>query len=183
MKVLDNPVMNQESRNQTGIGCTDGVPYFKDMIRGCWPIIWKNGNLPSALANLMQNCHIVSIQGSEFLSLSEDGKYLLKSVRAPKSLNPVLEIIARHVHRLYHEGTRIIDTSEAPDSPNRVFVCRFCVLFWCGDYPGQGLASGFTHKGKKFCHWCETEAWWDPATNRNQCDDYRRDLGTNSISM
>jgi hypothetical protein len=31
------------------------------------------------------------------------------------------------------------------------------LLYWCGDYPGQGEASGFSHApgGKKACHWCE----------------------------
>ena len=169
--------MNKESRNQSVVGCTDGVPLFKDKVRGAWPVVFRDGNLPSALGNLMRNCHIVSIQGSEFISLNEETNMMEKIVRAPKSLNPIMEIVGRVMHRLYHTGCRIIDTSEPVDSPDRVFTCRLVMLFWCGDYPGQALISGFTHKGYHFCHWCHSMGWWDGTTNRMIIDDFRRDLG------
>ena len=40
-KVLDNPVMNKDNRNLALIGATDGVPFFDDQIRGCWPFIFR----------------------------------------------------------------------------------------------------------------------------------------------
>lgn len=180
-KVLDNPVINQESRNQSVVGCTDGVPFFDDMVRGGWPIIFKNASLPDALANIMRNCHIVAIQGNEYLSWDEDHKKVRKRVRAPKTLKPIMEIIGRECTNLYHQGTRIIDASEAEDSPYRVFTCRLVLLFWCGDYPGQALVSCFTHKGKRCCHWCHHKAWYCPAAHRMISDDYRRDLGRCSL--
>jgi hypothetical protein len=174
-KVLDNPVMNQESRNQSVVGCTDGVPLFDDKVRGAWPIIFKDANLPDSLGNVMRNCHIVAIQGNEYLTVVD--KKLKRVVRSPKTMKPIMDIIGRECTNLYYKGTRIIDASKPVDDPQRVFTCRLCLLFWCGDYPGQALVSSFTHKGIKFCHWCHAGAWKCPATNRMICDDYRRDLG------
>jgi hypothetical protein len=31
------------------------------------------------------------------------------------------------------------------------------LLFWIGDYPGQGEISGFKYSGYRCCHWCKTE--------------------------
>ena len=42
-------------------------------------------------------------------------------------------------------------------TPGRKFLCKTVLLFWCGDYPGQGKISGFSHaaNGRFPCHWCK----------------------------
>ena len=139
--------------------------------------MFKSSTLPDSLANIMRNTHIWAIQGNEYFSWDEAKKKVRKHVRSPKTLKPIMQIIGRECTNLYHKGTKIIDASQPPDSPSRVFICRLCLLFWCGDYPGQALISNFSHQGSKFCHWCETAAWRCPAANRMIVDDYRRDLG------
>ena len=57
----------------------------------------------------------------------------------------------------WEDGQDVEDHSKPADADDRWFRLRTCLLYWCGDYPGQGEASGFSHAaaGKKACHWCE----------------------------
>lgn len=63
-------------------------------------------------------------------------------------------------------GWRTRDHSLPEDDPRAFFRMHCVLLFWCGDYKGQGKASGMTHQGCKFCHWCEIERHHDPVLNR-----------------
>jgi hypothetical protein len=40
-KVTDNPCMASDNRNLALVGTTDGVPFFDDQIRGCWPFFFR----------------------------------------------------------------------------------------------------------------------------------------------
>ena len=40
-KVLDNPQMNEDHRNISLVGTTDGVCFFDDMRRGGWPFFFR----------------------------------------------------------------------------------------------------------------------------------------------
>jgi hypothetical protein len=40
-KITDNPHMNADPRNVALVGTTDGVPFFKDQVRGGWPFIFR----------------------------------------------------------------------------------------------------------------------------------------------
>lgn len=46
-KVTENPHMDSDNRNLALVGTTDGVPFFDDQIRGCWPFFF--GTIPSTL--------------------------------------------------------------------------------------------------------------------------------------
>lgn len=46
-KVTDNPHMAADSRHLALVGTTDGVPYFDDQIRGCWPFFFRYASLCS----------------------------------------------------------------------------------------------------------------------------------------
>jgi hypothetical protein len=52
-------------------------------------------------------------------------------------------------------GYTIKDMSSHREEHERVFQLKVLLLFWVGDYPGQGKASMMTHCGKFACHWCK----------------------------
>jgi hypothetical protein len=69
-KVLDNPFMNKDPRNQAIILSTDGVPLFKD--QGCrsgWPVVMRSAMLPDGLWNAQQNTHMLAYQASDHLEV------------------------------------------------------------------------------------------------------------------
>jgi hypothetical protein len=53
-------------------------------------------------------------------------------------------------------GLPCIDHSRDMDDPHRAFKIKLILLLWKGDYPGQGLVSGFSHSSMSAmqCHWC-----------------------------
>ena len=54
-------------------------------------------------------------------------------------------------------GFPCVDSSRELDDPARYFHLKCVLLFWKGDYPGQGMISGFSHAGTSAmqCHWCK----------------------------
>ena len=125
VKVMDNEVMKLDPRNIPLIANTDGVPFFKDQLRGGWPVVLKVATLPDALGQNMRFCHIAGLQANEYLDWSEDGRRVVKHVRQPKSLQPIMTLMVDDLHRLYWSGVRVVDTS-MPRSmgEQRLFVCR-----------------------------------------------------------
>ena len=58
-KVINNPHINAESRNQTVIGMSDGIPLFKDKnSRSVVPITLRLGNLPDGIS---KRCLLLSV--------------------------------------------------------------------------------------------------------------------------
>jgi hypothetical protein len=56
------------------------------------------------------------------------------------------------------------------------YQVRIKMLFWTGDYPALGKASGMTHSGRLGCHWCMEPMTYCFATQRTLCGDCRRAL-------
>jgi hypothetical protein len=74
LKVLDNPNMNDDERNQAFIGQCDGVPFFKDKTgRGGWPFVLSNACLPDNLKNSTGFCHMVGFIANEYYSEDSRG--------------------------------------------------------------------------------------------------------------
>ena len=142
-KMVDNPVMSADHRNQGLISTTDGVPFFEDQRRGGWPFVLRSANLPDSLSNHMTNCHLHLLAPSEFWEVDPEANVLRRRIRAPKSLNPHLQIIADDLLGVYSHGTKVADAT-ALNAP-LTFTCRACLLFWTGDYPAQAAVSG-THR-------------------------------------
>jgi hypothetical protein len=66
-KVLENPNMNDDERNQAVIGQCDGVPFFKDKTgRGGWPFVLSNACLPDSLKNSTSFSHMVGFIANEY---------------------------------------------------------------------------------------------------------------------
>lgn len=103
-KVLDNPLMGDDPRNLGLIGTADGVPYFKDQKRGCWPFILRVGNLPDSLSTHVANVHLHMLSANEFWEHDKAAGVLRRRVRAPKSLMPHFHVIVDDLLRAYHKG-------------------------------------------------------------------------------
>jgi hypothetical protein len=169
-----DPKMALDHRNLALMAATDGVPYFSDQVRGGWPFVIWCANLPYGLSNLLRNCHISSLQGSEYFS--RIGDKVVRVIREPKQL-PVLFLLADELSRIYKHGTPVIDTSIPINVPGRRFCCRASLMAFVGDWPGLSLAAGMSHLGHNFCHWCKIKAYNPKYLYRTIVDGYRRYLG------
>ena len=59
-------------------------------------------------------------------------------------------------------GFPCVDSSRELGDPSRYFMCKCVLLYWKGDYPGQGMISGFSHAcmSAMQCHWCKQKSPW-----------------------
>jgi len=105
-KILDNPVMNADSRSLGIVGTTDGVPYFDDQKRGGWPFILRVANLQDGLSTHISNCHLHMLSANEYWDLDTDANVLRRRVHAPKSLNAHLSIVVDDLLYGYHKGEK-----------------------------------------------------------------------------
>jgi hypothetical protein len=67
-KVLSNPIMNADSRNQPLILSADGVPYFDSgskQSRGAWPIVARLASLPDGLWGRFEFAHLFALEAQE----------------------------------------------------------------------------------------------------------------------
>jgi hypothetical protein len=175
IKVTNNPHMNAEHRNLALVGCTDGVPFFKDQLRGGWPFVVKVAQLPDGMAGDMRNCHVCIVQANEFWC-EEAGNIVRKRVRAPKSFIPALTVFVDDLYNAYHRGVHTMDVSR-----KEMFWCRIVLLYMVGDYKAQATVSGFSHQGGSACHFCTIKVRYDKAIQREVFGDFRRWLGTGII--
>ena len=175
-QVIDDPVMAADNRNIAVVGTTDGAPFFSDKHRGCWPFVFRVGNLPDALSFLTRNTHVALISANEYFSKDPKTGEIVRYVRGPKSLHPHMLIISDDLYFGYHTGYLIADWTIPRGVPGRVFCCRTTLLLWTGDYPALGKSSGMKHKGNRLCHWCEIECPKDKALQRQVVSQYRRFL-------
>ena len=71
-KVTDNPNIACDSRHQSIILSTDGVPYFKNFnLRSGWPVVIRSGGLPDGLWNDMFYAHMVALQPTDYWTMEE----------------------------------------------------------------------------------------------------------------
>jgi hypothetical protein len=65
-----------------------------------------------------------------------------------------MAVLVDDLLRAYQDGYAVRDTSLPPGDPNRNFRMRAILLYWIGDYQGQGKIANMKHSGKRACHWC-----------------------------
>jgi hypothetical protein len=95
--------------------------------------------------------------------------------REPKSIQPIFAVLTDELLIGQNTGFKVTDCSRALGAPRRTFYVKTVLLFWIGDYPGQGYASGLSHAGYRTCHWCYqkfsgTGGYWDGARRYLGCD-------------
>jgi len=117
-KVADNPKMNEDPRNIAIIGTTDGVPFFDDQVRGCWPFFLRVANLPDGLSTHMANVHMSMIVANEHLTSDPLASKLRREVKAPKSLQPQLTVLCDDLLDAYENGVETTDYSCIKEDPS-----------------------------------------------------------------
>ena len=101
--------------------------------------------------------------------------------KLPESSDPplassVLPLMVVLVDDLLHwyDGKMVEDHTRSPDDPDRNFLLRVVLLFWCGDYPGLGEVTNFSHAGYNQCHWCTDRGCHSKGLSRMVYGGYRR---------
>ena len=146
-KVVNNPHINHEGRNQGLVFFSDGIPYFKDRgtNRKGYPCAVRLANATSTTSKKLSMTHMLVLMPCEYYGLDErTGKYT-RQLRSPLSLEPMMLRVADELYGLYHTGVRIVDFSLHENNLNRVFIMRCILLYWIGDYPGLGEVSFFKY--------------------------------------
>lgn len=146
-KVTLNPDICGEPRNQAIILSADGIPFFRDLQsnRKGYPCGMRLANPPEQVGKSLPMTHLVCLMACEFWEMDENTKKPKRVYRGPKCLQPMQLRIADELYQLYHVGVRVVDHSLAHGAAERDFWVRVVLLFWIGDYPGQGECSGFKY--------------------------------------
>jgi hypothetical protein len=146
-KVINNPHLNDERRNQGLIFMSDGVPYFKDRgsNRKGYPCGVRLANPPEAIGKALNMTHMVCLMSCEYWTADPHTGKPKRVTSAPKSMQLMLLRIADELHHLYFVGIRVVDYSLHQNNVDREFILKCIILLWIGDYPGQGEISGFKY--------------------------------------
>jgi hypothetical protein len=179
-----NP-MNTDTRNQGLVGMSDGIPLFRDKhSRSVIPVMLRTANMGDHLSMKFRYTHMTALVPSHFWTIGETSKQFERVERKPSHLCAIMHAI---VDDLLHweEGEDVEDMSKDAMDPDFRFRLRAMLLYWCGDYPGQGEASGFSHApgGKKSCHWCEVVGDKSMALDRQKYEHYFRYVCLNVIYL
>ena len=114
----------------------------------------RSANLPDHLNKLFRHIHLAALYPCEYWTI-ENGNWK----RNPHKAKTLMPLVYMLVDDLLHwqDGQYIDDPLLEEDDPRRSFLLRAILLYWVGDYPGQGEVSGFKHGTPKhgMCHWCE----------------------------
>ena len=74
-KVLQNPNISADPRNQAVVLSTDGMPFFKDIkCRSGWPVLMRSAMLPDGLWNAQPYTHMLAFQASDYLDEDSTSK-------------------------------------------------------------------------------------------------------------
>ena len=178
--MIENASMASDGRNQGVIGMSDGIPMFRDKdSRGVTPIALRTGNLSDDQSMKFRHIHLSALYPHEFWRLSEEGDKWERAPRKPSTLSPLLTVLADDLAS-WEDGEMVEDYSKDIGDPDRIFKMRAILLFWCGDYPGLGEATSFSHAGENACHWCKVKGIWGFGVNREAYIDYIRCTITHS---
>jgi hypothetical protein len=177
-KVLDNPVMNQDHRNQGLIATADNIPCGKN----------KNSSrsvCPCMIRTTMKDALGLNIANAHLFALVPDQHWVLNLVtgrlrRKKKKTSWLTCVLVRLVDELltgYHTGFPTIDHSLPRGHPSRKFMLHVLLLFWCGDWPGINEAAGTMSAGRCCCHWCQQRFVYNMALKRFTFCDFGDFLG------
>jgi hypothetical protein len=168
--------VGEDTRNQGLVGMSDGIPMFRDKSsRSVVPILLRTANMGDHLSMKFRYAHLTALVPSHFWIINKDSKQFQRVERKPSTLVAAEHAIVDDL-LLFEDGVMTEDHLKAPNDACRWFNLRVMLLYWCGDYPGQGEASGFSHAagGKKACHWCEIIGEKNSAVQRMKYNRYFR---------
>jgi hypothetical protein len=166
--------MAQDDRNQGIIGMSDGIPLFKDKgSRSVTPIALRTGNLADDLSTKFRHIHLSALYPNEYWRLSEENNKWERATKKPSTLSPLMHVLTDNL-LFMQDGIMVTDYNKDIGDPDRNFLMRAILLYWCGDYPGLAEASGFTHAGTWPCHWCKLKGEWQFGVGREAYGGYIR---------
>jgi hypothetical protein len=168
--------MNGDTRNQGLVGMSDGIPLFRDKHgRSVTPILLRTANLPDHLSMKFRYTHLTGLVPNHFWLIGEASGQFERVERKPSHLCAIMHAIVDDL-LLWEDGQPVEDYSKPINDRARFFKMCVMLLYWCGDYPGQGEASGFSHAAmsSKACHWCEDIGMYSDAIKRQKYGRYFR---------
>ena len=176
-KVLDNPVMSQDHRNQALIATADGVPCFKNKnaARGVVPVMVRT-TMQDGIGLDVRNVHMVALCPDQHWVVHPLSGRIKRSKRKTSVLTAITTLMSDELLHLYDTGAHVIDHSLPLDDVTRVFWLRVMLLYWVGDYPGIAEAAGTMASGGHCCHWCKQFFPWNYALHRHCHCDFRPHL-------
>ena len=176
LQMTSNPAMNGDTRNQGLVGLSDAIPLFRSKSsRSVLPVVFRTLNVPDELSMKFRYTHLSCLIPCHFWRIGEASGQFERVERKPSNICAAMHAI---VDDLLHweEGEPMEDHSKRADAIDRFFRLRVLLLYWCGDYPGQGESSGFSHSAMSShaCHWCNDVGKYSKMLNRQKyCDYYR----------
>jgi hypothetical protein len=171
-KVLDNPVMNQDHRNQGLILTADGIPCFKNKnaSRGVVPVMART-TMEDALGLNVLNVHMVALVPDQHWEISPITGRKKRIKRKTSVLTCVTTRLTDELLELYETGCWVTDHSLPLGDPLRRFLLRVILLFWIGDYPGIAEVACTMASGGNSCHWCKQFfPFYFPLNKTTHCD-------------
>lgn len=173
-KMRNNPHMNGEPRNQGLIAMADGIPLFRDKnSRSVIPIAVRLGNQPDTISKKFNHIHLSALYPCDFWVVDKDTGLLKREKHKPSHIGPLQVLLVEDL-LYWYEGKTAVDYSLAENDPARIFNLRAALLFWCGDYPGLGEITNFSHAGYHACHWCKEVGEYSISLNRTMYTRYKR---------
>jgi hypothetical protein len=168
-KVLTNPVMNKDHRNQALIATADGIPCFKNKnaSRGVVPVMLRT-TMPDGIGLDVRNVHMVALCPDQHWRVHPESGRKKRSKRKTGFLSAITVVMTDELLYLYETGVMVVDHSLPVDDVTRVFRLFVILLYWIGDYPGIGEAAGTMASGGHCCHWCKQFFPWNFALHRTQ---------------
>ena len=176
MQMTANPAMNGDTRNQGLVAMSDGIPLFRSKSsRSVLPVLLRTVNVGDELSMKFRYTHMTCLIPCHFWTIGAVNGQFERVEKKPSNICAAMHAI---VDDLLHweEGEQMEDHSKIADAIERFFRCRAMLLYWCGDYPGQGEASGFSHSAMSphACHWCKIVGKYNKTLKRQMfCDFFR----------
>ena len=176
-KVTANPHMNEEPRNQAFIGMADGIPLFRSKTTSLGVVVGalRQANQPDHISKMFGKVHLSFLYPCEYWVEDKTTKQQKLKKAKPGNLSPMIMMLVDDLLHWY-DGKIITDFSMNPGDPAREALIRCILLFWCGDYPGLGEATNFSHSAMSAhaCHWCRVVGEHSTGLSRMIYACYRR---------
>jgi hypothetical protein len=146
-KVIDNPNINNDNRNQAITVSADGVPLYKDRNAGsAWPFVARTHTLEDGLSLNLAYTHMFGFEMSEYKTWDTHDMEVIRVKQESKSFDPLLTRMTDDLLEGQKTGYLINDHSRPQHS--RSFYVKLVLLCILGDYPGQAKLTNFSHAGK-----------------------------------
>jgi hypothetical protein len=174
-KVIKNPHLQDEGRNQGLIAMADGIPLFRSIkvSKGVNVGAIRQANQPDYISKMFGKIHLSFLYPGEFWVYDDTTKKPKRIKAKPKNLGPMQQLLVDDLLHWY-DGKMVTDYSKPVHDPQHHFCLRAILLYWCGDYPGLGEATNFVHEGYNACHWCKIKGNHSAGLSRMVYKDYRR---------